>query len=119
MSWVLPVIVGLLGIFYPTMFALMTRGPARWRAKSRVDVIVEGLTASLMVVLVHEFFAWWVVPVVLWLIPVAILAWGIFGAVMEWPKLPWLRAGRSLARTVITAALNVLVIAVVLIVVFA
>jgi hypothetical protein len=115
----LPVIVGLLGIAYPTLFALMTRGPARWRAKSRVDVIVEGLTASLMVVLVHEVFAWWVVPVALWLIPVAILAWGIFGAVMEWPKLPWLRAGRSLARTVITAALNVLVIAVILIVVFA
>jgi len=112
---VLPLVIGALGVGYPALFAAMTLSRApRWRAKSRVDVLVEGLTAALMLVLVHEFFAWWVVPAALWLVPVAIFAAGVVGAVIRWPSLPWMREGRTLRRAVLGASVSVVVVAVIL-----
>lgn len=111
MNWVLPVVVALLGVGYPALFAASTlTRSATWRAKSRVDLLIAGLNAALMLLLVHQFFLWWIVPVVLWLLPVAVLSVGVAGAILAWPTLGWKREGRALWRTFAGAAINVVVV---------
>lgn len=109
MNGALPAVIGLLGLIYPALFAAMTltRAP-KWRAKSRFDVLVTGISASVTLVLVHEYFAWWIVPVALWLLPMGIFAAAVAGAVITWPSLRWARPGRTQRRTVLGLIVSIL-----------
>lgn len=118
MNWILPTVIGLLGLAYTGLFAAMTvsRSP-RWRAKSRADVLVAALNALVALVLVHQFFAWWAAPAALWLVPVAVAAAGVAGAITAWPSLAWMRPGRTLRATLVGVIATVVFAAAVLLLV--
>lgn len=119
MNDVFPLLVGVLGLGYAALFAAAGLSHARsLRAKSRADLLVTGFNGALGLVLLHEFFSWWAIPAALWLVPVAIFAAGVAGTIIAWPTMTWTRKGRSVARTIVFAALNAVIVAAVIVLVF-
>jgi hypothetical protein len=116
-TWIPAVVIGVIALVYTGGFALSawTDKEAR-RARSRVDLLVAALNSVVALVLLHQLLPWSSVPVVLWLLPVLLVAGGVVGAVLRWPGLPWLRAGRARWRIVGGAALEVLAAVVVVVV---
>jgi hypothetical protein len=117
MSWVPAVVVGVLALTVTGAFALSVwSGRAALRSRSRIDLSTAALDSVMGLVLLHQLLPWSTVPVVLWLLPVLLVAGGTAGAVLRWPGLPWLRPGRARWRVVSSAVLEVVVAVVVLVV---
>ena len=117
MTWIPAVVVGLLALFVTGGFALSvwTDKEAR-RTRSRVDLLIAALNSVVVLVVLHQLLPWSSVPVVLWLLPVLLVAAGVVGAVLRWPGLPWRRGDRARWRVVANLALEVVVAAAVVVV---
>ena len=117
MTWIPTVVVGLLALFVTGAFALSVWSDKEaWRTRSRVDLLIAALNSAVVLVVLHQLLPWSSVPVVLWLLPVLLVAGGVAGAVLRWPALPWLRPGRSRRRVVADVGLEVVVAAAVVVV---
>ena len=92
-----------------------------WRGQgAATDRDRWGLVARFVAALAGFAMAWlyinWVtMPTAVWLVAIALLASGVFGATLRWPALPWFAAPLSRARTlglVANLAICALIIAV-------
>lgn len=98
----------LVAIVLPALFALRTlvrRGPVA--IKSRLAIIVMALFALVSLIAAHELVAWdTMIPSLFWLLPIALFAAGVGGAVEAWGRLPFTREGRRPAVAITGAAVG-------------
>lgn len=116
MMAILSLVVGALTLFYAGGFAVQTwvRSGAL-SAKTRIGMITAFVDTVLALVLAHFLIPWSNVPTALWLLPVALTAVGVAGAVLRWTTLPVVDPDRSARRQITWGAVHVAVVAIVLV----
>jgi hypothetical protein len=119
-TWIPAVVVGVLTLFVTGAFALSVWSDEEARrARSRVDLLIAALNSVVVLVVLHQLLPWSSVPVVLWLLPVLLVAGGVAGAVLRWLGLPWRRPDRPRWRIVLNVVLELVVAAAVVVVLVA
>ena len=81
----------------------------RWGLVARFVAALAGFAMAWL------FINWVTMPTAVWLVAIALLASGVFGATLRWPALPWFAGTLSRARTlglVANLAICALIIAV-------
>lgn len=98
------------GTLFPLLAAASSwvRGPALG-AKSRVDGALALLDGVVALALMRALVPWAELGVLLWWIPVVLLAIATAGLLWTWPERPAWRAGRSRRRSVTWASVHALV----------
>lgn len=110
-------ISGFVAFAFAAVFAAsaFSRRPS-FAPRSRLELLLTGLDAAAALVLARALMPWADVSPFLWFVPVAAVAAGVFGAVLRWAELPGLRVGSPRWRSILYAALHVVVYAVVVLV---
>jgi hypothetical protein len=95
-----------------------------WKAQGRLSghdrwaLIASFVMASTTFVVMPLLINWVLVPIVVWLVAVALLAGGVAGAALRWPELAWFSGTHPIRRAIgvgATLVSCVLIIAVALI----
>jgi hypothetical protein len=107
-------ISGLVAFAFAAVFAAsaFSRHPA-FAPRSRLELLLGGLDAAAALLFARALMPWAEVSPFLWLVPVAVVAAGVFGAVLRWRELPGLRPGRARWRSILYGVLHVVVYALV------
>ena len=105
-------ITGFLALAFAAIFALsaVNRGKV-WGAKSRLDLVLSGVDAVVVLFAARLLMPWSIVSPWLWMIPVAIVAAGVGFAVIRWSGLPVTRPDKSRRHAVIWGAVHAAVLA--------
>jgi len=99
---VLALFLALVGVF--VLRAWTARGPLA--ARDRWALITGFVAAVTGFAIASLLIDWVVVPVAVWLAAVGLLAGGVAGAVLRWPRLPWFAGTKPIERAVaVTASL--------------
>lgn len=106
MTGLVPILVGVLVVVFVALLPLAVFGPARWRAKTRADLVLTGSLAVAGLVYGWAFGPWSTVTVIPWFVLVALTALGLAGLVVRWPELPLHKPGRSRTWAVVWMAAN-------------
>ncbi|WP_165069642.1 hypothetical protein [Marisediminicola senii] len=108
-------ITGILAVFFSGLFALSATRRGAAFARSRVELVGTGLDAVAILVVARALMPWSDVSPLLWLVPVAIAAIGVFLAVLRWSALPNLRPGRPAVRSIAYGVAHAIVLLAVLV----
>ena len=111
-------ITGFLALAFTAVFAAgsLTKGKA-FAAKSRLALVFGAADAAVVLFGARLFMPWGSMPTWLWLVPVAIFAVGVAGAVLRWRDLPAVRPDKPRRRTLGWAVVHAVVLVVVVFVV--
>ena len=105
-------ITGFLALAFTAVFAAgsLTKGKA-FAAKSRLELGFGAADAAVVLFGARLFMPWGSMPTWLWLVPVAIFAVGVAGAVVRWRDLPPARPDKPRHRTLGWAVVHAAVLA--------
>jgi len=112
-------ITGFLALAFSAVFAAgpLAKGKT-FAVRSRLDLAFSAADAALALAAAHLFMPWSSVSPWLWLLPVAVFAVGVAGAVLRWPALPALRTDKTHRHSLVWAAVHVIVLVGLLFLVF-
>jgi len=94
-DWATVAIVWLLAAFLLAAW----RGPGAATRRDRWGLVVRFVAALAGFALARLLVDWVTTPTAAWLVAVALLASGVFGATLRWSALPWFAGTPSRART--------------------
>ncbi len=98
-----------IAIFLGLVVAFVIRawkGRGKLAARDRWALITGFVAAVTGFAIASLLIDWVVVPVAVWLAAVGLLAGGVAGAVLRWPRLPWFAGTKPIGRAVaVTASL--------------
>jgi hypothetical protein len=88
-------------------FALVARFVIRaWKAEGRLAgrdrwaLIASFVVAATTFVIAPLLINWVLVPIVVWLVAVALLVGGVAGAALRWPELAWVSGTHPIQRAI-------------------
>jgi cytochrome b subunit of formate dehydrogenase len=111
-------ITGFLALAFTAVFAAgsLTTGKA-FAAKSRLELVFGAADAAVVLLGARLFMPWGSVSPWLWLVPVAIFAVGVAGAVLRWRDLPAVRPDKPRRRTLAWAVVHTVVLVAIVVVI--
>jgi hypothetical protein len=111
-------ITGFLALAFTAVFAAgsLTKGKA-FAAKSRLELLFGAADAAVVLLGARLLMPWGSVSPWLWLVPVAIFAAGVAGAVLRWRDLPPVRPDKPRRRTLVWAVVHAVVLLAIVVVI--
>ncbi|WP_407358993.1 hypothetical protein LTA6_001315 [Microbacterium sp. LTA6] len=93
-------------VIFSALYALRAWKPKRFGIADRIGAIAESTGLLALFTVLHFASGWAGVPVVLWVVSVALAAAGVAGLVLRVPTLPWLHERRRLGLRIVRLAIS-------------